>query len=106
MNASALTRLRFLHWQGGGMYITGSSTQVTISNTNIYQNTASYVRACLLLETPFQRPPWEKLLDSHQVPARLSRHARLLLLLDAVRAYVLAFSNETPSQCWEKLLDT
>ena len=43
--------------QGGGMYIRGSGTQVTISSTNIYQNTATgSVRARLLLETPIQPP--------------------------------------------------
>ena len=44
--------------QGGGMLISGSGIQVTISSTNIYQNTATAgsVRARLLLETPIQPP--------------------------------------------------
>ena len=32
--------------QGGGIFITGSSTQVNIQNSNIYSNTATYVSAC------------------------------------------------------------
>ena len=35
--------LRCPIWQGGGVYIRGSSTVVTITLTSIYQNTASYV---------------------------------------------------------------
>ena len=50
--------LLFACTQGGGMFISGSSTQVTITNTNIYSNTAPYVSAHPLLEAPFQPPLW------------------------------------------------
>ena len=38
--------------QGAGVYISGSSTVVTISDTAIYDNTADYVRALPAGPTP------------------------------------------------------
>jgi len=39
-------RARFLGWQGGGLYIQGTAT--TLTNTNVYSNSANSVRACTL----------------------------------------------------------
>ena len=40
-------------WQdGGGLYILGTAT---LTNTNVYQNEAKYVRACFLNRHPSPR---------------------------------------------------
>ena len=46
----------------GGVFIGGSSTKADFQNCNIYSNTASYVRACILnFPQPFPHRPHGKL---------------------------------------------
>ena len=53
-------------WQGGGVYIRGSSTVVTITLTSIYQNTASYVSFLPVLnQGPTTTPPWKNFPGNH-----------------------------------------
>ena len=44
--------LVFFYFQGGGLYILGTAT---LTNTNVYQNEANYVRACFLNRHPSPR---------------------------------------------------
>ena len=66
--------------QGGGVWIQGSSTSVTFSNSNIYQNTAVRARFVNLPRNLFHRP------DGLTVTALLvSRHTPIHSSLSRVQ---------------------